>query len=97
MTVNNKGGNLKQGGSLEIEVTIVRQNGCTGPVSLSLVSGEAPEAPAAQFRSMQPRLRAKMVIQAAKDSPPGNAIPVVVRAAASIRGEVIEADEPVTV
>ena len=38
-----------------------------------------------------------MVIQAGKESPVGNAIPVVVRAAASIKGEVIEADEPVGV
>jgi hypothetical protein len=38
-----------------------------------------------------------MTIQAAKDSPVGNAIPVVVRASASIRGEVIEADEPVPI
>ena len=35
------------------------------------------------------------MIQATKDSPEGNAIPVVVRAAASVKGEVIEADEPV--
>ena len=32
--------------------------------------------------------QAKMVIQAAKDSPLGNAIPVVVRAVATIKGEV---------
>ena len=49
------------------------------------------------FGSDAAQTQAKMVIQAAKDSPPGDAIPVVVRAAASIRGEVIEADEPVGV
>ena len=97
MTVNNKGGNLKQGGSLEIEVKIVRQNGCTGPISLSLVSGEALKLRAAPVSVGAAQTDAKMVIQAAKDSPPGNAIPVVVRAMASIRGEVIEADEPVAV
>src|SRR5262249_17886585 len=39
MTIDSKGGALKQGGSLAIDITIVRQNGCAGPMSLSLVSG----------------------------------------------------------
>ena len=41
MTVDNKGGALKQGGSLEVDVNITRQNGCTGAISLSLVSGSS--------------------------------------------------------
>jgi hypothetical protein len=97
MTVNNKGGALKQGGSLEIEVSIVRQNGCTGPISLSLVSGAQLKLSAAPVSVDAAQTQAKMVIQAGKDSPPGDAIPLVVRAAASIRGELIEADEPVAV
>ncbi len=95
MTVNNKGGALKQGGSLEIEVSIVRQNGCTGSIALSLVSGAELKLSAAPVPIDAAQTQAKMVIQAAEDSPPGNAIPLVVRAAASIRGETIEADEPV--
>jgi hypothetical protein len=95
MAVNNKGGALKQGGSLEIEVKIVRQNGCTGPISLSLVSGAALKLRADGVTVDAAQTEAKMVIQAAKDSPAGNAIPVVVRAAAIVKGEVIEADEPV--
>ena len=39
MTVDNKGGALKQGGSLQIDINVARQNGCTGPITLSLVSG----------------------------------------------------------
>ena len=97
MTVNNKGGALKQGGSLEIEVTIARQNGCAGPILLSLVSGAELKLSAAPVPVDAVQTQAKLVIQAAKDTPPGNAIPVVVRAAASIRGEVIEADQPVSV
>jgi hypothetical protein len=97
MTVSNKGGAIKQGGSLEIDVNIIRQNGCTGPMSLSLVTGPALKLSAAPVSVGAEETQAKMVIQAAKDSPPGNAIPVVVRAAATIRGEVIEADEPVGV
>ncbi len=97
MAVNNKGGALKQGGSLEIELKIVRQNGCTGPIALSLVSGAGLKLSAARVTVDAALTDAKMVIQAAKDSPVGNAIPVVVRAAASIKGEVIEADEPVEI
>ena len=76
-------------------MNIARQNGCTGPISLSLVSGAELKLSAAPVLLDAARTQAKMVIQAAKDSPPGNAIPVVVRAAASVRGEMIEADEPV--
>ncbi len=54
MTVNNKGGALKQGGSLEIEVSIVRQNGCTGPISLSLVSGAGLKLSRRPFRFKPP-------------------------------------------
>jgi Bacterial pre-peptidase C-terminal domain len=97
MTVNNKGGALKQGGSLEIEVNIVRQNGCAGPIGLSLVSGAELKLSAAPVSVGAAQTLAKLVIQAAKDSPPGEAIAVVVRAAASVRGEVIEADEAVGV
>jgi hypothetical protein len=95
MTVNNKGGALKKGGSLEIEVKITRQNGCAGPISLSLVSGAALKLSAVPVSVGATQTQAKLTIQSAKDSPPGDAIPVVVRAAASIRGELIEADEPV--
>ena len=41
LTVDNKGGALKQGQKLEIEVTVARQNGFTGPVTLAVnVPGE---------------------------------------------------------
>jgi hypothetical protein len=97
MTVDNKGGALKQSGSHQIEINIARQNGCTGPISLSLVSGAALKLSAAPIVIDAAQTQAKMTIQAAKDSPVGDAIPVVVRALASIRGEIIEADEPVTI
>ena len=38
LTVNNKGGALKQGAALEVDVTIARQNGFAGPVSLALAA-----------------------------------------------------------
>jgi hypothetical protein len=97
MTIDNKGGALKQGGSLQIVINIARQNGCTGPISLSLVSGAELKLSAAPIGIEAAQTQAKMTIQAAKDSPVGNAIPVVARASASIGGEIIEADEPVTI
>jgi hypothetical protein len=95
MTVDNKGGAIKQGGSLQIDINVVRQNGCTGPVSLSLVSGAPLKLKAAPITLGAAQTQAKLVIEAAKDSPVGDAIPVGVRASASIRGEAILADEPV--
>ncbi len=97
MTVDNKGGALKQGGSLSIEINVARQNGCTGPVSLALVSGAELKLFGEPVTLDAAQTQAKMVIRAAKDSPPGDAIPVVVRATAAIRGEVILTDEPVGV
>jgi hypothetical protein len=95
MSIDNKGGALKQGGSLLIDINVARQNGCTGPISLSLVAGAELKLSAAPVAMDAAQTKAKMVIQAAKDSPPGNAIPVVVRASASVGGEMIETDEPV--
>jgi hypothetical protein len=97
MTVDSKGGALKQGGSLTIDITIARQNGCAGPVSLSLVSGAELKLSAAPVTVDAAQTQAKMLIQAAKDSPVGNAIPVVVRASATIKEEVVEADEPANI
>ena len=97
MTVDNKGGALKQGGSLQIDITIARQNGCTGPITLSLVSGAELKLRAAPVSVAATQTHARMLIQAAQDSPVGSAIPVVVRAFATIKGELIEADEPVNV
>jgi hypothetical protein len=96
LAVDNKGGALKQGGSLQIDISIARQNGCTGPISLALVSGAELKLSAAPVSVDAGQAQAKMVIQAAKDSPLGAAIPVVVRASAGIKGEIIDTDEPVS-
>ncbi len=96
MTVDNKGGAIKRGEALPIDINIARQNGSTGPVLLSLVSGPELKLSAAPVTVLASQSQAKLVIQAAKDSPEGNAIPVAVRAVASIKGEVIEVDEGMT-
>lgn len=62
---------------------------------LSLVSGPELKLSAAPVTALASQSQAKLVIQAATDSPVGNAIPVAVRAVASIKGEVIEVDEGV--
>ncbi len=98
MAVNNKGGALKQGGSLEIDVSIARQNGCTGPISLSLVSGAElklsrgpgsggcrpdPDEDGHPRRQGQPAGQCTFRWWCAR--------------LASIKGEAIEADEPVAI
>ena len=95
LTVDNKGGGLKQGGTLQIDINIARQNGFAGPISLSLVSGRELKLSAAPVAVGATQIQAKMVIQAAKDSPLGNPAAVVVRGAVNVGGETIEVDEPV--
>jgi len=95
LAVNNKGGALKQGASLEIDVTIVRQNGFTGPVSLSLTAPANLKLSAAPFVLAESQAQAKLVIQGAKDSPVGGAAHVFIRAVGTVRGEAVLVDEPV--
>jgi len=95
LAVNNKGGALKQGASLEIDVTIARQNRFTGPVSLSLTAPANLKLSAAPVVVAENQTQAKLVLQGAKDSPVGGAAQVFVRAVGIVRGEAVEVDEPV--
>jgi len=96
LTLNNKGGALKVGGTLEVDVTIARQNGFAGGLTLSLVAPSTLKlsAPAVVVAEGQPT--AKLLVQAAPDSPAGAAAAVAIRAVATVRGESIEVDEPLT-
>jgi len=94
LAIDNKGGVLKQAGSLEIGVTIVRQHSFAGPVSLSLNSPEILKLTADPAVVPESQSQAKLVIRTAKDSPPGAAAAVFIRAAVLLRGEVVEVDEP---
>ena len=95
LTVDNKGGALKQGQKLEIEVTVARQNGFAGPVTLALNAPGNFKISAAPASLARDQAKAKLVLEAAKDSPVGAAAGIVVRAVAEVRGEKVEVDEPV--
>jgi hypothetical protein len=93
--VDAKGGALKQGSSLEIAVSVARQNGFEGPVSLAVVAPGNLKLSAGVVVVGKSEANSKLAIHAAKDSPPGVAPQVFVRAVATVRGEPIEVDEPV--
>jgi len=95
LNVDAKGGAIKQGGSLEIEVSVARQNGFAGPVSIALTAPGNLKLSSATVALAESQSNAKLVIQSAKDSPPGAAPQVFVRSVATFRGEAIEVDEPV--
>jgi hypothetical protein len=94
LAVNNKGGALKPGGTLEIDVAINRQNGYSGPCSLAIVAPGSLKLSAAAVTVPDNQNQAKLVIHAAKDSPPGATAGVFVRATVTLRGEAVEVDEP---
>jgi hypothetical protein len=94
LAVNNKGGALKQGGSLEIDVTATRKDGFAGEMSLSLIAPSALKLSAEPATLAAGQATAKLVVRAAADSPPGAAASVAVRALATVRGEPIDVDEP---
>ena len=94
LLVDSKGGALKQGNSLEIGVTIARQNNSSGPVTLSLTSPGNLKLSAEPVMVAHGQSLTKLVIKTAKDSPPGAAPFVFVRATVTQRGDIIEVDEP---
>ncbi|MEZ6055684.1 MAG: hypothetical protein R3C01_03175 [Planctomycetaceae bacterium] len=89
------GGAIKQGGNIEVKVTVTRQNGYEGPVSVSLplppgvagLSGSA-EIPADQNETM-------LTISATGDAPEGEVKFLVVRGT-SLAGPKLAVDVPVT-
>ncbi len=95
LNVDAKGGTIKQGGSLEIEVNVARQNGFAGPVSLTLTAPGNLKLSSQSALIGEGQSQAKLVIQSAKDSPPGPAPQVFVRSVATVHHEAIEVDEPV--
>lgn len=94
LALNAKGGAVKQGETLEIEVAVNRQMGFAGEVTLTLA------APAALKLSADPVVvpadakAAKLTLRAAADSPPGAAAGLAVRATSPVAGVAVEIDEP---
>lgn len=97
LTVDTKGGAIKQGRKLEIEVAVARQNGFAGPLALALNAPAGLKITAAPASLARDQASARLVLEAAKDSPVGATAGIVVRAVAEVRGEKIEVDEPVAV
>jgi hypothetical protein len=97
LAVDNRGGTLKQGQKLRIGVTVTRQNGFVGPLTLTLSAPASFKISAAPASLASNEARADLVIEAARDSPVGAAAGVVVRAVAEVRGEKVEVEEPVSV
>lgn len=95
LAVNNKGGALKPGGRLEVDVTVNRQNGFSRGVTLTLAAPAALKLSADPVTVAEGQTAAKLAIRAAADSPTGVATGVAVRATARVNGEPIEVDEPV--
>jgi hypothetical protein len=95
LAINNKGGVLKQGATLEVDVSVARQNGFAGPVPLSLAAPANLKLSAAHVVVAENQAQAKLVLRGAKDSPVGAAAGVFVRAIAMLRGEAVAVDEPV--
>ena len=63
-------------------------------MTLGLAAPPALKLSAAPVTMAAGQTAAKLVVQAAADSPPGAAAAVAVRAVAVVRGEPIEVDEP---
>ncbi len=97
LAVHAKGGALKAGGSLEIEVTVTSKEAtATGPfvVSLQAPSGLKLAADRVEAVSGKP---VKIVVKAAGDSPIGVAAGLAVRVAVPVRGVPVEMNEPVAI
>lgn len=90
------GGNVKQGGKLEVKAEVKRQNGFYGPVTLTLplppnvvgVKAEPVTIPADQTAGV-------LIVEAAADSPEAQLPNMVVRAVSQFEGEAA-VDQPVT-
>ena len=92
--MNTKGGALKRGVQIEVDVTITRQNGFADGVTLTLIAPAAAKLSAAPVSIPAGQTTAKLVVLAAADSPEGAAAAVAVRAVGAVRGEPVEVDEP---
>jgi len=87
-----KPGTLKAGGSVALDVTVTRKDGSADPVTVSLVAPAGLKL-AADPVAATPGKAARLVVNAAADSPVGAAAGVVVRAEIPVRGEPVGVDE----
>ncbi len=94
LALNNKGGNLKAGATLEVDVTLTRQNGFADGLTIALDAPPPLKLSAPVVAIAPGQTTAKLVVTAAADSPAGAVAGVFVRATAQVRSEPIAMDEP---
>lgn len=94
LALNAKGGALKPGGTLEIDVALTRAAGFAGEAALGLLAPAALKLSAEPATIAAGQTSARLVVRAAADSPAGAAAGVAVRALTTVRGEPIDVDEP---
>jgi hypothetical protein len=90
---------LKAGKTVEVSVTVTpkdKEPPLAGPIAVSLAAPSALKLSADPVTA-EPGKPAKLVIQAAADSPPGAAVGLAIRASVPVRGEPVEVDEPLAV
>jgi hypothetical protein len=97
IVLDTKGGNLKQDGQLEIEVTVNRQNGYTGPVTIALDAPPGLKLSSSPATLAPKESKVKLLLKAAKDSPPGAAADLFIHARATELKEASEVDEPLAI
>jgi hypothetical protein len=94
LAVDAKGGAIKQGAELAIEITANRQNGFAGELLLGLNAAGPLKLSADSVTLAGDQTRGTLKIRAAKDSPLGAAANITVRATARVGGKPVEMDEP---
>lgn len=94
LSVNAQGGVVSPGGKLDLLVTIARQNGSTGPLTLSLVAPSSSKLSATSVVIPGDKNTGTLTIRAANDASPGAVANVYVRATAAVGGSNVETDEP---
>ena len=94
LTVNNKGGSLKAGATLEVEITLARQAGFAEELGLALNAPAGAKLSAPTLTIPAGQAAAKLVITSAADSPVAAVAGAYIRASGKVRGELVEVDEP---
>ena len=94
VAVNTKGGALKAGGTLEIEVTVTRQNGSKRRSTSRPGRADGTEALGRAGRRASPEKRRSSSSRRRPTAPLGAAAGVAVRATIPVRGEPVDVDAP---
>lgn len=89
------GGNLKQGGTLEVKIKVERTNGYAGPVKLSLAHGPGIAGLSGEVELPADQSETTLTLAAAADATEGAVLHPVIRAATTT-GTPLDVDAPIT-